>query len=121
MLPPKELGCHRTEFKRKCFDLVTKGLCNRWRHERVQNLSTAQIEDRYDCIDNWAAQYAKDTGQLANQLGMAMESLRNELMAVVGYPGGHPEALPPGTPIAYKITNGQDRPRAIEDRGKDGT
>lgn len=94
LIPPKELGCHRTGFARKCRDLVVGEECDMWRSHQVQEGS--EIFTGFDCLDKWKAQFARDTVVGLDAVYKITESMRNEFMALAGYPNGHPEALPSG-------------------------
>lgn len=69
----------------------------------------------FDCVDNWAAQYASDTTQQVAQLGADIQSLRNQLLALAGYPNGVPNALPVRNnqygvdPVEQHLIEGQKR------------
>ena len=91
-LPDKELGCHRAGFDKSCRDLVAKGRCNRWTAETVTDRATGRIHVRHDCLDNWQVQYLKDSARHQNETGAAIESFRNEVAAINGFPDGHPAA-----------------------------
>lgn len=96
-LPPKDLGCHRTGFEKKCRDLVSDGLCNRWRHELV--IVEGKQTTWFDCVDNWSSHYSREAGMQVHGLYAIIESARNEILALAGHKNGHPDALPLGTPL----------------------
>lgn len=78
MLPDKDIGCHRTGFVRKCRDLVTQGICNRWKHVPLQNPTADAAQLQYDCIDNWMFTLQLHQLKLQCETGAALDSLRNE-------------------------------------------
>jgi len=75
--PPKEIGCHHTGFQKKCRDLVTKGLCNRWVCLIGADPNTGETLNHYNCIDNWVLKLGLEQSQMSRQTGAAVESFRN--------------------------------------------
>lgn len=90
-MPPKEIGCHRTGFTKNCRALVASGACNRWQAETVTNVEKGE-HVRFDCLDNWEIQYLKDNARGQISVSAALESFRNEVTAINGFPHGHPYA-----------------------------
>lgn len=79
-LPNKEMGCHRTGFEKKCFDLVTSGVCRRWTQIMGRNPNTGEDMNRWDCIDNWTPILLMENSFVNRQTGAAVESFRNEMV-----------------------------------------
>ena len=79
-LPDSDIGCHRTGFAKKCRALVAKGTCNRWRPSPgIEGKdSTGKPIPEHDCTDNWLLLAQMVGNQQMNQLGAAIETLRNE-------------------------------------------
>jgi hypothetical protein len=50
MLPDKKIGCHRTDFKVKCYDGVTKHKCQLWCHVSGED-ANGQPVDVFGCAD----------------------------------------------------------------------
>lgn len=82
-LPNKDIGCHRCMFEKKCFDLVTTGICNRWIEISGTNPNTGEAVNHYDCVDNWGPLLTIEGSGQIRQMAAAIESLRNELKAVM--------------------------------------
>jgi hypothetical protein len=58
-LPRPDVGCHRTGFKEKCRDLVTREQCkcDRWVKVSGKSMDGTETVERWDCVDNmtvWA-------------------------------------------------------------------
>lgn len=58
-LPNKTVGCHKTGFKEKCFDLVTREdcKCDRWVRVTGKSMDSDATVEKWDCVDNmtvWA-------------------------------------------------------------------
>ena len=79
-LPPLELGCHRTGFEKKCRDLVSCGLCNRWIGMTGMDANTGQSVKPFDCVDNWHIALLLENSKLQRETGAAVESFRNEMV-----------------------------------------
>ena len=77
-LPHAEIGCHRTGFSRKCRELVAAGECCRWVQVQGMDPQTGEKFSRSDCVDNWGPMLAIEQGRKLNEIGAAVESLRNE-------------------------------------------
>ena len=79
-LPDKDIGCHRTNFEQKCFDLVTEGVCNRWIGLQGLDPQTGAMIDTYNCIDNTIPFLLLEIGRQSRQTGAAVESFRNQMV-----------------------------------------
>ena len=78
MLPDEKIGCHMTGFKFSCFDMVTKKKCQKWANLRGMNAQTGEMVDYWGCTDAIGYLVSVDFGKKLNELGAAIESLRNE-------------------------------------------
>jgi hypothetical protein len=78
MLPDDKVYCHRTGFRKKCVDMVTKRHCRLWKHVIGLNRNTNQPMDHYDCVDSLKVDLTIENTQMQRETGAAVESTRNE-------------------------------------------
>lgn len=78
MFPDEKIGCHLTGFKMSCFEGVSKHKCQKWANLRGTHPQTGAPVDFWGCTDALSYLVSADFGKQLNELGAAVESLRNE-------------------------------------------
>lgn len=77
-LPSKDVYCHRTGFRKRCYDMVTKCKCQLWVGIDGAHPGTGEKIVGYGCADQLRTLLIMENTQQVHQLGAAVESLRNE-------------------------------------------
>lgn len=78
-LPPKERGCHRTGFERKCRELVAEGLCQRWVCVRGQHPQTGKDLDTYGCAEDMVPMLLIENSRCQRETRDAVLSFRDQV------------------------------------------
>jgi hypothetical protein len=85
-MPPKDKGCHRTGFEKKCRHLVMEGICDRWKTLSVKPEGGGTEIIRGDCIDDWAFYWGfsnerglDQAAASADKVATKVEELQNEV------------------------------------------
>lgn len=65
--PNKDIWCHRTGFKKRCFDMVTNRGCQLWVHVQGTDPQTEQIVSHGACADSWMPKLTIEVAQMVRQ------------------------------------------------------
>ncbi len=66
-LPDEKIMCHRTAFKKRCFDMVTKCKCQLWIEVQGLNPQTEAVVSRHACADSWMPLLTIEVAQMVRQ------------------------------------------------------
>lgn len=83
-IPEEGVMCHRTGFTRSCKEIVVAGQCRLWTHVQGLHPQSGEQIDSYDCADAWLPMLMIENSQQQRQTGAAVESFRNEMVALNG-------------------------------------
>lgn len=97
-LPPKEVGCHRTGFAKSCRECVIEHNCPLWMQVMGTNPNTGEPMNHFGCADAFLPALMIENSQMQRQTGAAVESFRNEMVAI------NERAL--AAPRDFKLING---------------
>lgn len=97
-LPPKDVGCHRTGFVKSCRECVVEHNCPLWMQVQGVHPQTGEQLNQFGCADAFIPILLIENSQMQRQTGAAVESFRNEMVAV------NERAL--GAPSTMKLING---------------
>ena len=78
-LPNTVSRCHRTGFKRKCYDLVSSGKCTRWLPVTGTNPNTGEAINDSKCSDDWLPIMLMENSRLQKEAISEIEALRKEV------------------------------------------
>lgn len=100
MIPPKDIGCHRTGFQKTCFECVTEHKCRLWSHIIGLDPNTGLEVNFYGCADEVRNKLIMEGTQQTRQTGAALETLRNafvnaekmhlRMIGTISQASGHP-------------------------------
>lgn len=119
MLPDKVIGCHRTGFKMKCYDGVTKHKCRLWCHVSGTDAMGRDI-DVYGCGDELSLkllhEVAKEVRQAAASTDKVATEVRNAGDASAAASVHLINGIKASFPVLHYLNNGGQ----LEDRSDDG-
>jgi hypothetical protein len=102
VLPEKDIGCHRTGFAKSCRECVVEHNCRLWVRVSGVNPNTGEPMDKYECSDALMPFLTIENSQQQRQTGAAVESFRNEMVAM--NERAYAASLAPPAPM--KLING---------------
>ncbi len=79
--PDKEIRCHHTGFKKRCFDMVTKYKCRKWVAVQGNDPQTNAPLQLFDCADAWGPALQVMAQQRQLQTTASVDALRNEVQS----------------------------------------
>lgn len=77
-LPPDNIKCRYTNFKKKCRDLCVD--CPSWVQMQGIDPKTGETTDNWNCSDAWNVILLSENIKMQVQTGAAIESFRNEVV-----------------------------------------
>lgn len=81
MIPSKDTMCHRTFFRKSCFDLVTSGKCKRWHNIQGEHPQTGAIVNHWDCVDNLVPWTILQLGRAQGEAAASADKVATEVKA----------------------------------------
>ena len=85
MFPDEKARCHETGFKETCFKCVTEYKCAKWVQVLGKNPQTGKEESYFACQDKMAHLLQLEFNKRMNELGAAIESMRNGMVSVLNH------------------------------------
>lgn len=84
MLPDEKTGCHRAGFQKTCRACVIEHNCQLWIQIMGHNPNTGEAMNKWACSDSIGHLLMIENSQMQRQTGAAVESFRNEVVALNG-------------------------------------
>lgn len=79
--PAKDIWCHHTGFKKRCYDMVVKCKCRKWVAVQGNDPQTNAPLQLFDCADAWTPALQVMQHQRQLQTTASVDALRNEVQS----------------------------------------
>lgn len=84
MLPDPKVRCPATGFAKSCREIIAECDCPKFVNVRGADPQTGAVIDRFGCVDGFLPLLLIENSQMSRQVGAAIESFRNEVVAANG-------------------------------------